>query len=386
MQRIRPIRVLHAPCLTGGNPAQLARAERALGLDSWCVSFDPNPFDYSVDEQLLTAGQGRLAFEWQRFRLLYRALREFDVVHFNFGRTLFPTRTGADSGSNSDHTRIARALYRVYVGMIELRDASILKRARKAVFVTFQGDDARQGNYCRQHFAVTWANHVGSSYYTPEDDRFKRARIEQFDRVADGIYSLNPDLLHVLPKRARFMPYAHVDPRDWTSIPGRNSIELLVAHAPSHRAVKGTQWIINAVERLRAAGARIVLRLVEGVTHAEARRQFAEADLCVDQLFAGWYGGVSVEWMALGKPVIAYLRDEDLNFLPDQLRRDLPIISASPDSIHEVLRQCLAMPRARLREIGERSRAYVVRWHDPLEIAANLKRDYEAALERSQLG
>jgi hypothetical protein len=41
-------------------------------------------------------------------------------------------------------------------------------------------------------------------------------------------------------------------------------------------------------------------------------------------LFAGWYGGLAVELMALGKPVLAYIREEDLSFVDPQMRYELP--------------------------------------------------------------
>ena len=68
------LRVLHAPHAVAGNAPQLAAAERELGLDSVCVS-------------LGSSGLGR---ERERWALLRRALREFDVVHFNFGSTFLP--------------------------------------------------------------------------------------------------------------------------------------------------------------------------------------------------------------------------------------------------------------------------------------------------------
>jgi hypothetical protein len=43
---MRPIRVLHCPELVGGNAQQLARAERAVGLDSVAVAFDQTVFAY----------------------------------------------------------------------------------------------------------------------------------------------------------------------------------------------------------------------------------------------------------------------------------------------------------------------------------------------------
>ena len=94
-----------------------------------------------------------------------------------------------------------------------------------------------------------------------------------------------------------------------------------------------------------------------------------------------WYGGLAVEAMALGKPVVCYVREDDLGFLPTGMRDELPLIRADPTSLAAVLRDWLTGPRERLHEAGDRGRAYVERWHDPLRIAARLKADYEAILE-----
>jgi glycosyltransferase involved in cell wall biosynthesis len=98
----------------------------------------------------------------------------------------------------------------------------------------------------------------------------------------------------------------------------------------------------------------------------------------VDQLLAGWYGGLAVELMALGKPVISYIRQNDLTFIPDQMRQALPIINATPQTIYAVLKEWLTVRRGELPRYGEISRAYVERWHDPRRIAQRLKEEYEA--------
>ena len=67
----------------------------------------------------------------------------------------------------------------------------------------------------RAHYPVHFVHHVPPGYYTDETDRHKRERIAFFDRHADLIYAVNPDLLNVLPARAQFLPYASVDPREW---------------------------------------------------------------------------------------------------------------------------------------------------------------------------
>ena len=57
--------------------------------------------------------------------------------------------------------------------------------------------------------------------------------------VFSKIYALNPDLLHVLPGCAEFLPYSHIDLSEWTPVyPTRSNHPLRIGHAPSHRAVK----------------------------------------------------------------------------------------------------------------------------------------------------
>jgi glycosyltransferase involved in cell wall biosynthesis len=104
---------------------------------------------------------------------------------------------------------------------------------------------------------------------------------------------------------------------------------------------------------------------------------YEQADLVIDQLLVGWYGGMAVEAMALGKPVISYIREGDLRFIPPAMSSQLPIIRATPSTLYDVLSEWLTVRRQELSRVGSRSRAYVERWHDPLWIANRLKREYE---------
>jgi glycosyltransferase involved in cell wall biosynthesis len=102
--------------------------------------------------------------------------------------------------------------------------------------------------------------------------------------------------------------------------------------------------------------------------------------LLIDQLLVGWYGGLAVECMALGKPVVCYIREEDLKFIPARMRRDLPIIQATPATLYTVLKAWLTVRQDELRQAGHQGRMYVEQWHDPLKIAAKLQSEYEAIL------
>lgn len=380
------LRVLHCPTAVAGNPQGLARAERKLGLQSWAVSFYQSPFRYELDEVLWDDSSAVFKNEIKRWRLLCRALRNYDVIHFNSGTPILPKRIDPVPSASSRATGVLRQVYNLYARLVEFRDLPLLKRFGKAIFVTYQGDDARQADYCRTHFRISAANEVALDYYPPGSDQRKRREIARFDRYADRIYALNPDLLHVLPKRARFLPYAHIDLEQWCLADYRPGTRRrpLVVHAPSHRGVKGTRYVLAAVERLRNEGIEFDFTLIEKLPQAEARKIYERADIAIDQLLAGWYGGLAVELMALGKPVICYIRDEDLKFIEPEMREQLPLIRAEPATITSVLRECLTTGYHRLAEIGARSRAYVECWHDSLKIARFLKDEYLAALRPSR--
>jgi glycosyltransferase involved in cell wall biosynthesis len=374
------LRVLHTPQIVGGHAGLLASAEREIGMQSTCVTFSRHPFDYRHDEVLWDQSHTVVVNEIKRLKLLWRAMREFDVIHFNFGMSILPRRFDDAIPSGRSARKVA---YDAYVSLVEYLDLPLLKKAGKRIFVTYQGDDARQGSYCRAHFPISPIGEVSADYYTPRGDLRKQREIGIFDRHADGIYALNPDLLHVLPPRARFLPYASVDLRKWSLCPPRDTSKPLVVHAPSHRGVKGTRFVLDAVSRLKADGLAFDFVLIEGMKNEEARRIYEKADVLIDQLLLGWYGGIAVEFMALGKPVICYIREDDLRFIDSDMRQQLPIIRAEPGTIYQVLRESLTGKRSDLAEVGARGRAFVERWHDPIKTARILQQDYLSALSPS---
>jgi hypothetical protein len=266
-----------------------------------------------------------------------------------------------------------------------MRDLPLLRRAGKTIAVTFQGDDARQGDVLRSRYAHSLAD-AQTHNYEGRSDHLKRKVIAKFDRYADLIYYLNPDLARVLPSRARFLGYASVDPRSWHPVTvADRGLPTVVAHAPSDRLVKGTAIIIDAVERLRADGVTFDFRLVEGVSQQEARHVYEQVDVLVEQLHAGWYGAAAVELMALGKTVMSFIREEDLGAIPPEMSAELPIVRTTSATLATDLAEVLSEPWDVRARRGAVSRAYVERWHDPLRIAALTATDYQrAAAERSR--
>ena len=69
--------------------------------------------------------------------------------------------------------------------------------------------------------------------------------------------------------------------------------------------------------------------------------------------------------MMLGKPVICFLRPEWLESMRKEIPEyvdELPLISATPQTIYSTLKELVSNP-AKRREIGARSRTFAVKWH-----------------------
>lgn len=358
---MKRIRILHCPTMVGGNAQGLAAAERKLGLDSWSVAFEQNIFGYNADEILWDKKYNYFLKEARRFNLLNRAIKDFDIIHFNFGRSIMPHWADDNSLEKNIPNDVLRLIYKAYVAIFELKDLPLLKNVGKKIFVTYQGNDGRQSGLYNDH---------------------KRWQISRFGRYADKIYAVNPDLLAVLPTQAKFMPYAHLDLDIWK--PTNKSLNLdnpLVVHAPTNRNFKGTEYILDAVNRLKSEGIKFRFQLIENLANSQAKKIYEEADLLIDQLLIGWYGGVAVEFMALAKPVICYIKDVDLKSIPQDMKKDLPIINADRNNIYNILKSNLTSGRNNLEAIGIKGRQYVEKWHNPLKIATELKIEYEKLMK-----
>jgi len=97
-------------------------------------------------------------------------------------------------------------------------------------------------------------------------------------------------------------------------------------------------------------------------------------------LVIGWYGVVSLEVMALGKPVLCFIKGRGLRFVPPKMLADLPIINADESSLEEKLKGVMQMRGEERQSLAERGLAYLKEWHDPTKIAQRVVEDYRKVL------
>lgn len=140
---------------------------------------------------------------------------------------------------------------------------------------------------------------------------------------------------------------------------------LKILHAPNHPNIKGTKFLLDAVEGLRAEGFSIELIIANSVANERIRELIDTVDLVADQLIIGWYAMFSIEAMSAGKPVICYLRKDLLHFYEDVglvNNCEIPIIQASVRDIKDVIRGLMINPEL-LHEAAKKGPVYVEKHH-----------------------
>jgi hypothetical protein len=357
-----PLKVLHLPSSVGGNAWGLSRGERELGLDSRVMIANQNWINYQADISLgLERTPGKAAKLIKLAAAFMSVRNKYDVFHFNAGSSLI----------HSPQNHLNQFELPFYPG-------------RAKLFVTYNGCDARQKFPTIGRTKISACHNPrcyhGMCNYGAYDELRRRA-IGKMNRYVRHMWALNPDLLHFLPSdRASFLPYT-VSCDGLTVAAPRFDGKLKIVHAPTNREAKGSDFVMQAVDKLRQThGGLFELVLVENMPHQEALAVYRAADLVIDQVLIGWYGALAVETMKMGKPVIARVAREDLRFLPPQMAHDVieAVIEAEPGSLYEVLLRCVE-DREFLRRHSAAALEYVHRWHAPRFVAGLTQARYEAA-------
>lgn len=332
---------------TAGYCALLAEGLRAAGASADHLNLGPDPMRYSTDASppLVRAvrwlaarrrgGPGprgawaalhRLAMAW----LFLDAIRRYDAFIFRAGDSFF-----------------------------SLHDLPLLRRLGKPVVVVFFGSDSRPSylngaEIARQSGAVASATTAA-----------KREMVARIERSAAHVVC-HPMSAQLHRRRAVAFLAMGIPRRldaEPAAPPQRTNGPVRFLHAPSRAAGKGTDRIRAVVERLRATGVEVELRVVSGVPNAEILAAIADADVVIDQLYSDTpMASLAAEAAALGRPAIVggYAWDA-LAAIADEA--DLPPTHrCHPDDLAAAIRR-LATDEAYRLELGRRARRFVEeRW------------------------
>jgi glycosyltransferase involved in cell wall biosynthesis len=263
---------------------------------------------------------------------------------------------------------------------LRFAELQLLHLAGKKIVAFPYGSDVAVPSRIR---SLEWRHGLMRNYPGLARDEATRLRwIGYYTRLADYIVAC---LVHLetLPRWDLLtILYYPINTEEWSPAhpdsgnDGANG-PVTVVHAPNHRAMKGTDALVRACERLRDDGLQVELRLLERVPNSVVRQEIDRSDILADQFLLG-YAMTAVEGMSLAKPVLSNLSAEGYYevFRQQTGFRDCPVVSATPASLEEDLRRLITNPALR-RSLGAAGREYVLREHSYAAMSGLWSRIYQ---------
>ncbi|WP_274363644.1 glycosyltransferase [Paenibacillus thermotolerans] len=320
------MKVLHLPLEVAGQVREMCKQLTLHGIQSVGYNWRNSYFGY--DDYVIQSDAYEMA------NALECAISYFDIFHYHTGYTIF-----------KDKSDVLMALDAGKKVVMHHRgnDVRLPSKAKKLNPYVYTGDSQPEEQIKKN--LEFFSKHLKAAIVQD---------YELYDYVCD--YYQN---VYVLP---RLINTKEMLPRYETE----KSHPPLIVHAPTSKLFKGTEEIIKVVKALQQE-IKFDFKLVELSTRSETLNWFQKADIIIDQILCGAYGNVSVEGMALGKPVVCYLRQDIQTRLP----RELPIISANPDTLYGKLKYLVQHSEYR-RQKGKEGRAYVEKYHESSRVIRDL--------------
>lgn len=342
----KKLKIMHGMVEVSGQNSYAVRGLRAIGEDAETVLLSEHLFSYPYDRIIGIDKSKKYLLPWNVLKLsgfLIEALFRYNVFHFHFGNSICNNK-----------------------------ELWAYKLFNKSVYYEFHGSDLR-----------IYSEYIKRSHEPYNAEMETQPAVIERNKIicakAKAVILHDDELIPYLPENhapIQVVPL-RADPALFKPVyPERtNDKTIRIVHASTDRIGKGTQFIINAVEKLQKKY-NIDFCLVENKTHDEAHKIYESADIIVDQLFVGTYGVFAIEAMALGKPLITYISPE----MQERLPEDIPIVPANENTIETALEKLISDPEYRY-DCGLKSRQYVENYHDFRKIGYILKGIYEEKLE-----
>ena len=345
------LRVLSAPSPICGQSYALSKGLVQLGQDAKSgilkvSSVDHNKYSYPYDIDLPIEGN----FKTGTKAWLKENIDKYDVFHFH-ARSFFH--------------------FTPWPAFPTALDIVALKLAGKKVFFHFRGSEVRRAAVQLERNPYNYVESAPDAFARRDQD--KKLFIDFIKAICDGVFVVDREVQENVGG-ALELPII-LDLNEWDFVGQVNESRPLVIHAPSHQGIKGTAEVINAVNELKQEGLEFDFKLIEGLSITEARELYERSDIIIDQLKMGWFGTLTVEAMALGKPVICYLR-EDLLKETDRF----PIVNTNPDNVKDKLKKLIIDSDLR-NELAYSGRQYVIENHCHVKAAKLALKAYEDAIE-----
>lgn len=206
----------------------------------------------------------------------------------------------------------------------------------------FHGSDLRMPDrHARREEWSPYRGDLWSMTATLQEQAERSAKL--IAQLGLPVFVSTPDLLLDAPD-ALWLPVV-IDPVAWTAqrAPFAHGGAPVLAHAPSHATVKGSDLIDPVLRRLHDEGV-IRYRRIEHVSADRMPDIYRDVDVVLDQFRLGDYGVAACEAMAAGRLVVGHISESARTTVMRLTGLEVPILEATPDTLEATIRAIAADP------------------------------------------
>jgi len=190
-----------------------------------------------------------------------------------------------------------------------------------------------------------------------------RGAIREIDQISDLNVTFEYDHLNLHPN-IHLLPFPF-DATLFKTEERQINKKIIVGHAPTNRAAKGTDFILSAIEKLQKQYP-VELLLIENLPYKKAIALKNKCTIFIDQISELGYGINSLEAFALGIPVLSSLSEKFKEISPDH-----PFIEIDKSNLVEKFAELFENPET-LPSLGLKGRKWVEDFHDPVNVVKKI--------------
>lgn len=331
------LEVVHGTMEIANQMNTVTKGLKKLGVDAKTINYYPNYLGYKADYTLnLNSFKDINEANIETKNLASKVIAENDVFHFHFGTSL----------------------------TLDYSDLPLYKELNKKIIMQYWGSDVRL--YSK---AIKLNPYVKVKNINEDEVKCRIELIAKYIpnclvdyELAEYVKDFHSNV---------YITRVAINLEEYKFVDKTYNEKFTIVHAPTSPEIKGTEYILKAIEDLRNKY-DFDFKLVQNMSNDKAKKVYEKADLIVDQVLNGNYGVLAIESMAMGKPVICWISD----FMKEKYPKELPVISANPNTIKDRIEYVLRNKDI-IKELGKRGRIYVEKYHDMRNISRNMLEIYK---------
>jgi hypothetical protein len=347
--------IIHTPSNIASLPSHTIRALNSMNVHSrgliYSNSATQNMDGLTIFTSTNLSTLPRLQKKTQWLSALIRASEKpGSVIHWYYGKNILPLWLDV-----------------ILIGLLKRRG-----------LVEWMGSDIRDPvleSAQNPYYARAYKN--GYEYTSAESHQKSRKRQRMFARASfhsAADLALHPFIAKDIFPKTYFLPRRLIADDYLPEYPEPTDCPLIL-HAPSAPIAKGTEAVISAIEHLKGKYS-FRFEVLQNLPRASLLNTLKKGDIVLDQFVLGDYGMLSLEAMALGKPVICFINEPLAKILPPEM----PIFNSTQEMLAENIARLLENAKIR-RELGMRGRNYIEKFHDMKVVLPNLLQIYTDILK-----